>query len=152
VTVAYLDREAPAPADQIERLERRIGRPLPDEYRSFLRQQDGGRLADNTEAVKEVFGLAPTVPEYANLWHKLDVYSSRVPDWLLPVASDEFGNLFAISTRDEDLGSVWFWDHEEEADEGEPPTEENLRYRAPDWQSFLNGLEPMELDETDYDE
>jgi len=150
MTVAYLEREAPAPEEQIERLERRVGGRLPDEYRGFLRQQDGGRLADNTDAVKEIFGLGSNVPEFASLWHKLDVYNGRVPEWLLPVAEDEFGNLFAISTRDDDFGSVWFWDHEEEADEGEPPTEDNLRLRAPDWQSFLTSLEPLELDESDY--
>jgi hypothetical protein len=62
---------------------------------------------------------------------------------LLPVASDQFGNLFAVSLRDEDNGSVWFWDHEEEADEDEPPTEANIKLMGPDWSTFLRSLQPL---------
>jgi hypothetical protein len=146
VTVGFLRQAPPAPAEQIERLERQVG-PLPDAYRNFLRQQDGGRLDDNSEAANDIFGVGPDAPDWASLWQKLDVYKGRLPEWLLPVAADEFGNLFAVSLRDDDRGTVWFWDHEEEADEDEPPTEENLEYRAPDWQTFLDSLEPLELDE-----
>lgn len=32
-------------------------------------------------------------------------------------------------------------DHEEEADEGEPPSEDNLAFKAPDWPSFLESLQ-----------
>jgi hypothetical protein len=76
------------------------------------------------------------------MWQKLDIYAERVPDWLLPVASDALGNLFAVSLRDQDRGSVWFWDHEREADEDEPPTETNLRRKAADWRTFLESLGP----------
>lgn len=137
-----LRREPPARLELIHRLETRIGRPLPASYREYLLEQDGGRLALNTEVVKTVFGLGD-VPDWANLWKKLGTYDNRVPSWLLPVAQDEYGNLFAVSLRDRDSGSVWFWDHEEEADEDEPPTGDNLSYRAADWQSFLAGLEPL---------
>jgi cell wall assembly regulator SMI1 len=143
MSVTYSRREAPASDDAIGRLERHIGRALPDAYRGYLRQQDGGRLSNNSECVKHIFGIDGAVPEWANMWKRLDTYADRVPRWLLPVASDEFGNLFAISLREEDRGSVWFWDHEEEADEGAPPSEDNLEYKAPDWPTFLAGLEPL---------
>ena len=92
-----------------------------------------------------VFSLGPVASQYASMWHNLNTYARRVPSWLLPVASDEYGNLFGISVRNSDSGSVWFWDHEQEADEDEPPTEDNLTYRAPDWQSFLDSLRPPEV-------
>lgn len=145
MSVGYRRQAAPAPADQIERLERRIGRPLPDSYRDYLRQHDGGQLQDNSEAVNEIFGVGPEAPEWASMWQKLDVYDDRVPTWLLPVASDAAGNLFAVSLRDSDRGSVWFWDHEWEADEDEPPTEENIERRAKDWPTFLDALRPPDL-------
>jgi cell wall assembly regulator SMI1 len=140
--IGYRRMAAPASAQDIERLERRKGRPLPAAYRDYLRQHDGGRLQDNSEAVNEIFGLGPDTPEWASMWEKLDVYADRVPSWLLPVASDAFGNLFAVSLRDNDNGSVWFWDHEREADEDEPPTERNLERKAPGWRSFLESLQP----------
>ena len=119
-----------------------MGQRVPDDYRSYLLQQDGGRLIDNSEAVKYIFGLGD-VPDYMSMQGKLRTYHDRVPRWLLPVARDEYGNLYAISLRDSDSGSVWFWDHEREADEGEPPTEDNIKLRAPSWTAFLEGLQPI---------
>jgi cell wall assembly regulator SMI1 len=142
MAVSYLRREPPAAPELIARMEQRIGRTLPRPYRDYLLHQDGGRLTGNHEAVNTVFGLGD-VPAWANMWAKLDVYHERVPSWLLPVANDEYGNLLAISLRDEDLGAVWFWDHEAEADEGELPTEDNLELKAADWSTFLDALRPV---------
>ena len=142
-TVTYRDRRPPASTHLVARLERHVRRALPPAYRDYLLEQDGGRLCDNSEAIKQILGLGD-LPEFASLWHKLDVYADRVPYWLLPVATDEFGNLFAVSLRDEDNGSVWFWDHEQEADEDEPPTEDNIKLMAPDWPTFLASLQPVD--------
>jgi hypothetical protein len=141
MTVGYRIRCGPVPETAVEELERRLGRVLPPAYRAYLRQQNGGWLEDNNEAVKIVFGVGAD-PSALDLWRKLDVFAGRVPSWLLPVAQDEYGNLFCVSLRDADLGSVWFWDHEEEADEGEPPTEDNLTRRDDDWTAFLASLRP----------
>jgi cell wall assembly regulator SMI1 len=145
MAVAFSEPQAPASEESIQRLERQIGRPLPSGYRDFLRQHDGGPLDLNDKAVNEVFGLGDDVPDFASMWQKLETYRERVPDWLLLVANDSFGNLFTISLRPQDEGSVWFWDHEKEADEDEPPTEDNIRQVAPDWPTFLNSLQPVDL-------
>jgi cell wall assembly regulator SMI1 len=146
VAVGYLRLSGPASGELIRRLEQRTGLPLPAAYRDFLRQHDGGRLESNRDAADVIFSLGPVAVEEAGMWRNLEVYAGRLPNWLLPVASDEYGNLFAISLRDRDNGSVWFWDHEREADEDEAPTEANLTSRAPDWKSFLDSLEPPDLD------
>jgi cell wall assembly regulator SMI1 len=140
--VKYLRREPPAAPELLDRLEQRIGRPLPASYRDYLLRQDGGRLESNDGAVNTVFGVG-NVKDWASIWRALAAFDQRVPAWLLPVARDECGNLFAVSLRDEDLGSVWFWDHEEEADEDEPPSEDNIERRAPDWPGFLGALRPV---------
>jgi hypothetical protein len=78
------------------------------------------------------------------MWSRLDTFAGRVPEWLLPVARDEYGNLFTVSLRDEDRSSVWFWDHEEESDdEDDEPTEDNLTCVADDWPIFLQSLGPL---------
>lgn len=143
MTVGHRRREPPAPAEQIDALEQRLGQALPDEYRAYLIEGDGGRFWDNSEAAKTVFGVGD-VPDWASLWDKLDAYDDRVPEWLLPVAGDEYGNLFCLSLRETDRGTVWFWFHEEEADEGETPTEDNLTYKAASWSAFLETLQPVE--------
>jgi hypothetical protein len=152
VAVGYRRPAGPAPAEDIERLEQRVGRPLPGSYKDFLRRQDGGQLQDNNEAVNEIFGVGPDAPDWANMWKKLDTYAGRLPTWLLPVASDGAGNLFALSLRDRDKGSVWFWDHEREADEDEPPADDNIAQRAADWRGFLESLQPPNLDGYDMDD
>ena len=141
--LTYRNRRPPASTDLVARLEEHVRRALPPPYRDYLLEQDGGRLFDNSEAIQQILGLGD-LPEFASLWHKLDVYADRVPYWLLPVATDAFGNLFAVSLRDEDNGSVWFWHHEEEADEDEPPTEDNIKLMAPDWPTFLASLQPAD--------
>ena len=141
--VPYRREEPPAAPELIDQLEQRIGRALPAAYRAYLARQDGGRLTDNTEVLDTVFGLG-AVPEWASIWNKLEVLQGRVPAWLLPVADDAFGNLFAVSLRPDDLGTVWFWDHEEEADEGEPPSEDNITLKAQDWRTFLDSLLPLD--------
>jgi cell wall assembly regulator SMI1 len=145
MAVGFSETQAPASEESIQRLEQRIGQPLPPAYREFLRQHDGGPLELNNRAVNEIFGLGDEVPDFASMWNALDRYRDRVPQWLLPVANDSFGNLFALSLRAEDNGSVWFWDHEKEADEDEPPTEDNIRRVAPDWPTFLDSLKPVDL-------
>src|SRR5262245_46828633 len=97
MTVTYLREALPASEQDIQRLEESLGRPLPDAYRSYLLGRNGGRLAPNTDAVKLVFGVGADAPDWANLSKKLTVFAGRVPAWLLPVAQDEYGNLYAIS-------------------------------------------------------
>lgn len=143
MAVTYIDRKAPASPELIDRLEQQVGRRLPDDYRDYLLRQDGGSLDFNSEGVQSIFGLGE-VPGYASIWENLQTYHDRVPRWLLPVASNFGGNIFAISLRTSDYGSVWFWDHEEEADEGEPPAEDNIELKAPSWSAFLEGLQPIE--------
>jgi cell wall assembly regulator SMI1 len=142
MAVNYVRREPPASRELVDRLEKRLGRNLPNDYRNYLLEQDGGRLDNNSGAVNTVFGLGE-VPDWANMWSILTTFEDRLPAWLLPVARDEYGNLYAVSLRDVDSGSVWFWDHEEEADEGEPPTEENIEWKSPNWQAFIESLQPV---------
>ncbi len=145
MAVGFSESEPPASEESIQRLERRIGDPLPAEYRDFLGQHDGGPLDLNDRSVNEVFGLGDGVPDFASMWNALDTYQERVPGWLLPVANDSFGNLFALSLRPDDRGTVWFWDHEKEADEDEPAAEDNISLIAPDWRTFLDSVKPVDL-------
>lgn len=143
MAVGYRRLAEPASDARIADLEQRLGRRTPDAYRDYLRRHDGGYLEDNSQAVSTVFGLGAELPGYASMWSRLDTYAGRVPEWLLPVANDAYGNLYCLSLRDTDHGSVWLWDHEEEADEDEPPTEDNLTRVAESWPGFLDSLQPI---------
>lgn len=69
-------------------------------------------------------------------------YFGRISRYMLPIADDMFGNLFLLSVRKKDFGSVYFWDHEfeydEDYDEGTVETyEDNLTKVAVTFTDFV---------------
>ena len=85
----------------------------------------------------------------AGLLRAQETYRNRVPAWLLPVAKAEGGNLILIALSGDDAGAVYFWDHEQEADEGEPPTTENLYRLADSFEDYVHQLS-HDLPEEDF--
>ncbi|MGS2807396.1 SMI1/KNR4 family protein [Nocardia sp. MW-W600-9] len=116
---------------------------LPVDYRAYLLGCDGGWMEDNDQVVDEVFGVRADIGEGVSIWDKLEVYEGRVPRWFLPVARDSYGNLFALSLRPEDHGTVWFWDHEEgDGNDDLPPTGRNISIVSSCWSEFIANLTP----------
>lgn len=134
MTVTYVHRFPPAAEGSVVQLEERIGHRLPPAYRDYLREQGGGRVENNAEALNTILGIGD-LPDWADIEYVLDLTQEMVPSWLFPVARDEYGNLYCLSLRDEDSGAVWFWNHEEE--------DGNLTLKAPDWCTFLESVEPL---------
>ncbi len=99
-------------------------------------------MDNNDRAVHTVFSVGAVKP-IASIFSRLGNFASRVPTWLLPLARDEGGHLFALSLCEADSGTVWFWDHEYEAGEGDQPTEDNITRAADDQQTFLQSLNPI---------
>lgn len=72
----------------------------------------------------------------------LSWYKERMPDHLIPIAFDPFGNLVCLSIRRNDRGAVYFWDHEGEAlvVGAKQPYYGNLSLVADSFNEFLNSL------------
>ena len=60
------------------------------------------------------------------------------PTWLVPLANDEGGNLFAYSIRNGEAGAIYYYSHEFEY--GEKP-EKYIKYLSQDIDTFLNSLD-----------
>jgi len=143
--------EALTEAD-IAQAEQQTGHTFPAAYRSFLLASNGGRPeqpvvysmqglqggANHEGTVDRFFGIK--VKESINLEHYADLYRDRVPANLLPIARDPGDNLVCIGTKGVDSEKVYFWDHEEEADEGQEPTYDNLYLVANTFGGFLDNL------------
>lgn len=142
MTVGFRGPAYPATFDDVARLELQVGVALPGDYKQHALSTGGGRMQANTQAVQTIFSLSDAAPDWARMSEAVETFQYRVPEWLVPVARDEYGNLFALSVRGNDLGAVWFWDHEEEADEGEPPSTDNISRVAAGWTQFLGALNP----------
>ena len=94
---------------------------LPEEYRKFLLENNGGipnpnRNKNPDGIVTYIFGMH-NGEYYASLYKHIDMLNKRLPFSSLPIASDPFGNIFIMSVHPEDFGHIYFWDHE-----GEPGT------------------------------
>lgn len=104
---------------EVEGLEATLGSTLPEPYREFLLAYNGGRPVpdgivipgyDETD-VQVIFGVGRQVESSCIDWN-LRLLESRLPDGLLPIATDSGGNLFCLSLRREDRGAVLYADLE----------------------------------------
>lgn len=66
------------------------------------------------------------------------------PAWLVPLANDEGGNLFAYSLRKGEEGAIYYYSHEFEY--GENP-EKSIKFLSKDIDTFLNCLDFEEDEE-----
>lgn len=69
-----------------------------------------------------------------------EIGNARMPDNIFPIAYDSGGNKICISVSGKDFGFIYFWDHEEEVDEGEIPNYNNLYLLAKNLNEFLESL------------
>ena len=147
MNVGWRKARAGASEADLAELERRLGSRLPDEYRAFLADHNGGAPETN------VFTVSPNnsagVNEYLSTRDIAETrarYGERLADGLVPVAYAEGGNLVVVSSD----GTVYFWDHELE-------DEEPLTELAATFSAFRDSLEPFdpnraELDPDDVEE
>lgn len=142
----------PLTESKINEAEKRIGQAIPMAYRKFLLEHNGGHPEPSdfkmsnaqkgmteTGTVKKFLGIDG--PEKTlNLDYTLETFRDRMPTDLFPVARDPGGNLICIFAEGPNKEKVYFWDHEMEAEEGQPPTETNLSFIANNFDEFLKKL------------
>jgi hypothetical protein len=147
----------PAPADKLARLEGALGVSLPDDYRRFLQTCNGGYVG----GALWYKGPAPTGdPADAGVHHiggfreesslslerKRELYAGSIPDELLWIMDDPFGNAICLGIQGPHRGNIYFWDHEMEPDpddwDGQVDTAENVSLIAGSFTEFVAGLKP----------
>jgi hypothetical protein len=68
-----------------------------------------------------------------------------MPDELIPIANASCGDKICMSVIGDNYGKVYFWDHEQEAYEGEEPDYSNVHLIANSFTDFINSLYETEL-------
>ncbi|MCR4512555.1 SMI1/KNR4 family protein [Aeromicrobium sp. 50.2.37] len=129
------------------RLAEVAGSALPTDYRRFMLAQNGGVLGeiahlpdDDSGASVRAFLSIDADDDSYDLADTLRTYDGRYPQGLLPIAFDASSNLILLDIGYQQSGSVWFWDHDGEADENEPPRTDNIVKIADTFTGFLRGL------------
>lgn len=139
---------------KLKEMERVIGSPLPPDYRAFLLRYNGGQPFPSGFRMKRegrgysescvawLYGIQDGGEFFNSFEFHYRSCLGRMPPNIVPIGSDPGGNQICISIAGRDLGHVYFWDHEREADpdEGEEPGYDNLYFVADSFSAFLASL------------
>ena len=129
--------------EALERFEKSLGCSLPEDYRSFLIEHNGGTpskylvcwpgSSEPSEVWNDSLGLHDG-PTYSRLDFVFEGIKEYLPNGVIPFASDPGGNYFCIGVAGEYAGKVYFWDHERSDDD------ENISLLSESFAEFAAGL------------
>ena len=137
--------------EQLVEFEQRYRLKLPEDYRSFLLEFNGGRPkpeiidfiqnGDDQSDIVNYLGGIHNGEYWARLEWQIDSLKDRVPKGFIPIGDDPGGNAYLIGIDGETFGKIYFWDHENEAAlEEKEPSFENMSLIASSFTEFLNKL------------
>jgi hypothetical protein len=140
----------------ILRVEEKYNICLPEEYKAYLLQYNGGyperpcfaSVEDKYEQAYSPFSscihyfYAIHEERYSNFETSYEIFLGRMPKHIIPIAYDPGGNQVCISIGKQDHGFIYFWDHEKEAPKNKAPDYGNLTLLAKSLRVFINGLYP----------
>lgn len=140
--------------DDLQKLEQKYNFTFPEQYKSHLVIFNGGSpdqgifsfSEDGKETNSRVnYFYAINSKEIDDLEEILDTFKideKRMPEQILPIAEDPFGNVVCISTGKLDHGQIYFWDHEKEVDYSVSDDRDysNLYLIAKSFNEFIDGL------------
>lgn len=144
---------------RLREFERKHALCLPEDYRRFLLEHNGGAPSPNTIDFEEdgkptssdvqfIYGLHDG-EDWARIeWH-LESLAGRMVEEGLPIAGDSAGNEYLLITQGEREGQICFWDHERETD---PPSDRSMSIVAASFTEFAAKLYqyvPPDESETD---
>ncbi|WP_284757651.1 SMI1/KNR4 family protein [Agrobacterium sp. fls2-241-TYG-188a] len=150
--VASIENEGGTPATEAElsRFEERIGVPLPEALRAFLKRSGGGMIFNTPVEYRDTDGRELQLRHMCDLveiereFTKPSAYP--LPPALFVIGNDAGGNSIMICLSKERNGQIFVLDHEMVAYEGEAETleeaEENglVAFYSPSFNQFLTDL------------
>jgi SMI1-KNR4 cell-wall len=131
---------------QIQSLEEKIGFALPQDYKNFLIQTNGGRLEDSTFYVGELeqdilmnvfYGYEVEKDKVLNIVFWLDKYNDEIPEQSLLIGNEPGGAFILYIPYGDDCG-VYFYDDSYVFPQSSD--EQNTYYIAETFQEFYEGL------------
>ncbi|GAA5527548.1 SMI1/KNR4 family protein [Herpetosiphon gulosus] len=166
MNITIVDGFTPTNEAEVAAFEQELGCRLPEDYRSFLLEHNGGQpeltvfktgsplLLPDDESMIHFFLTLDPASEYYEIRDTIRTYTAyetRIPLELLPIACDPGGNVICLGIRGEQRGKVYFWDHEFELEsEDEGDLYYNVSYCSPSFQAFVDSLSPERpLDDDD---
>jgi hypothetical protein len=151
-----MERRGPQVTDvQIQAFEQSFGHPLPDDYRQFLLDVNGGRTdiahcEFDQGVVNRLFSLNDTSEESRDLATRANRERAFLPSSdLLFIGHDDFSNSILLALAGEHRGEVWF----QLTDDDARPEDANrrvlwhdrrdMRKLADSFEQFMRSLRPL---------
>ena len=130
----------------LTKVEDEIGYKLPCEYKTFLLRHNGGRpVLDGVKHKNEHFdyvGYFYAILDdtyHDDLLRQIKEHKGMIPQGYLPFGESPGGDVFCLSLREYELGSIYHWDHEEANYDGEP-WEYNMTKLSASLNQFISEL------------
>jgi hypothetical protein len=147
-------RRGPQVTDaQIRAFEQAFGHPLPDDYRQFLLDVNGGRLdRANREfdqgVVNRLFSLEDTDDDSRDLATRANRERKSLPSPdLLFIGHDDGSNSLLLALAGEHRGEVWFMVDDERPEDANPRVlwhdRRDMRKVADSFEQFMRALRPL---------
>jgi hypothetical protein len=126
---------SPMSEDEAAKLEAQLGAPLPEAYRSFLQTYGGCSFGEYVDfhVVEELRGILPSrgIGHFSHFYGaasadsgktlglewNIACYRERMPETLAPIANDGGDNQICLGVSGDEIGKVYYWDHNNEWDE-----------------------------------
>jgi hypothetical protein len=138
---------------QIRAFEQSYGHPLPDDYRQFLLDVNGGRLdRANREfdqgVVNRLFSLEDTDDDSRDLATRANRERKSLPSPdLLLIGHDDGSNSLLLALAGEHRGEVWFMVDDERPEDANPRVlwhdRRDMRKVADSFEQFMRALRPL---------
>jgi len=138
----------------LQEFEQRLGYLLPEEYKTFLLQYNGGTPIPNTykivgwtepcSLVNEFNGIIPD--QYNDIEENIELLEGRLPNGFIPIADDPGGSSLLLSVDKDTYGKVYYWDHENEPYDGGERLQDypNIFFVADSFSDLLDQLYKFE--------
>lgn len=144
------DSSPPLSETEIQELEKKLGFNLPESYRRFLMETNGGIPKPNHFETETAVGSSLILSELdlskSDVLDTFYAVTGIIPKHLITIGHDIFGNYIFLSLEGEDRGSLYFWIHDDPKmmDEYENLLIDKLDFIASDFEEFINSFSHSE--------
>ena len=142
----------PLSFQKISEFEKSFGIILPNDYKTFLEEYNGGKPTPNSfdfddgndASCIDKFLSVTDDDENKSICEYMSTYKGRIPKGFLIIAHDPGGNLILLGVSEGQKG-LYFWDHEMEAEDDEEPSYENMHFITTSFEELLLSVYEVEV-------